>query len=356
VVETRPRLGELDGALDSRVYAISPGSVRFLRDCGIWEQIPANRTEPVLAMDIVGDDRRSRLQFSAYQSGVRELAHIVEGQQLQRAAEIRAAACPGLQWVDGESCVEVSVEPDRVCVVTSSGRHLDGRLLLAADGSHSPVREQLGMQARATPYGQSGVVANFRAVLTHRGVARQWFTGTGVLALLPMAQSHVSMVWSVETGRAAELCALEPAALIRAINEASGGAAGELHCVTPPRAFPLQRMRASQLIGKRVALLGDAAHNVHPLAGQGLNLGLGDAAEVSRILGGRGVQDDCGAPELLRRYERARKEDILAMELVTDGLQKLFHNARFAWLRNRGLALTDRLDFVKRLLVEHALG
>jgi 2-polyprenylphenol 6-hydroxylase len=354
LLEPRPRLQETPATLDSRVYAINPGSARFLAECGIWERIPARRREPVRAMVIVGDDAAARLQFSAYEARVPELAHIVEGQQLQFAAETVAAS--KVQWIESEACAEVSVTTHDVQVTTTTGRHLRGKLLLAADGSDSPIREQLGMRAVSKSYDQSGVVANFRAPLPHRGIAHQWFGNGDVLALLPLPDQHLSMVWSVDSARAVTLCGLAAADLVRELNRATRDVAGALELVTESRAFPLRRMRVDSVIGDRVALLGDAAHNVHPLAGQGLNLGLADAAVLARVVSQRGAEQDCGARELLRRYERARKEDVLAMEVVTDGLHSLFRNPRFAWLRNRGLALTNRLAFVKGVLVERALG
>lgn len=356
LIEARTLTPNPSDELDSRVYAISPGSARFLADCGIWQRLPSSRIAPVHAMEIFGDDGLSKLQFSAYEAGVRELACIVEGHVLQRAAEECAVALGDLRWIAGEACTEVDIDADKVQVTTGTGKQLRAQLLLAADGADSPLRQRVGLRAHAESYAQCGVVANFRAQRPHRNVARQWFTGDSVLALLPLPNACVSMVWSVADLRAAQLCDMTQDELVAAVNDASHGEAGEMESVTPARAFSLRKVRVPRSIGKRVALLGDAAHNVHPLAGQGLNLGLGDAAAIARILAARGAQQDCGAWQLLRTYDRARKEDVLAMEFVTDGLQKLFHDSRFAWLRNRGLMLTDRFRAVKGFLIRHALG
>jgi ubiquinone biosynthesis UbiH/UbiF/VisC/COQ6 family hydroxylase len=202
------------------------------------------------------------------------------------------------------------------------------------------------------------VVANFRAERHHRNIAHQWFRRDGVLALLPLPDTMVSMVWSANEERARTLLDLSEAELCREVAEASCHALGEMELVTLPAAFPLSFMHVKKLVQPRLALIGDAAHGIHPLAGQGVNLGLRDAEELAATLLGRGLQEDCGDYLLLRRYERARKEDILAMEVVTDSLQKLFTNPHptLVRLRNLGLELTNRLPLLKDRLMRHALG
>ena len=179
-----------------------------------------------------------------------------------------------------------------------------------------------------------------------------------ILALLPLPDKRVSMVWSVNEEKANALLALPAAELCQQVAEASGHALGELQLVTPPAAFPLHFVRVKKLVQPRLALIGDAAHGIHPLAGQGVNLGLRDAHELAATLIARGPQPDCGDYMLLRRYERARKEDILAMQLATDGLQKLFNNTHpaLARLRNTGLGITNHLSKIKTQLMQHALA
>jgi 2-polyprenylphenol 6-hydroxylase len=243
-------------------------------------------------------------------------------------------------------------------LVLDDGQCLEARLVVGADGRDSWVRAQAGIEGAPAPYHQMGVVANFEIEIPHRGVARQWFRQDGVLALLPLPGNRVSMVWSTWDERAGELAGLEPEALCAQVQDASGNATGNLALLTPAAAFPLRLLRLKTCIGRRIALIGDAAHNVHPLAGQGVNLGFRDARELAAVLRARGAQPDCGHPALLRRYERGRREDVLALQFTTDGLQKLFNNAypALAPLRNWGLRLTDRLSPVKKLLVQRALG
>jgi ubiquinone biosynthesis UbiH/UbiF/VisC/COQ6 family hydroxylase len=202
------------------------------------------------------------------------------------------------------------------------------------------------------------VVANFHVERPHRNAAYQWFRKDGVLALLPLPRGQVSMVWSTADAHAQDLLAMNGEELAHAVGDAASHRFGAMRIAGTAAAFALRRLRATRLIAPRLALLGDAAHTVHPLAGQGLNLGIADAESLTAVIGGRGLEDDCGATVLLRRYERSRKEDILAMECVTDGLHKLFGSSLpgVSWLRNAGLNLTNQFLPLKQLLVKRALG
>lgn len=359
VVEPRaPPALPRDESWDVRVYAISPGSAAFLDAGGAWGGLDPGRICPVTAMEVSGDDGRSRLHFSAYEAGIPELAFILESRHLQATIWEALKAREDVEIFCPARCEALEVGPETASIRLEDGRTLQARLVVGADGADSWVRVQAGIAASPKPYGQMGVVANFTASVPPGGVARQWFRDDGVLALLPLPDDRVSMVWSAWDEKARELLALEPGALCSAVEEASQGAPGKLAPLTPPAAFPLRLLRPETCIGPRLALIGDAAHNVHPLAGQGVNLGFGDARELAAILRGRGVQPDCGHRSLLRRYERSRREDVLAMQFTTDGLQKLFSNRYpgLRELRNWGLGLTDRLGPVKNFLTRTALG
>ena len=242
------------------------------------------------------------------------------------------------------------------------GRSLAARLVIGADGARSLVRERVGIASAAQAYGQTAVVANFACERPHRNVALQWFQGaahgSAVLALLPLPGDHVSLVWSTATAHAERLLALDGEALAREVAEASGHALGELRQVTAPRGFPLQRLTAARLVAPRVALAGDAAHVIHPLAGQGANLGLQDARLLADVLRTRAPGRDPGDLRLLRRYARARAEAILSMGATVHGLQRLFGNPSSVAgrLRNAGLNFADRLPVLKNLLMRHAMG
>lgn len=343
---------------DSRVYAISPGSARFLQSLGVWERMDPERIQPVEAMHIRGDDELGRLEFSAYDCAVGELAFIVESGRLQQAMNEAAAAREGIAQLRPARGTALEWDLEQVAVVLEDGRRVSARLLVGADGANSWVREQAVIDAPARPYGQKGVVANFMTERPHGSAARQWFRRDGILALLPLPGNRVSMVWSTWDAEADRLAGLPPEALCETLAEATGGCLGALTLITPPAAFPLRLMRAVQMVAPRLALVGDAAHNVHPLAGQGVNLGFRDVRELARVLSDRGGWTDCGAVTLLRRFERARKEDIVTMQLTTDSLQRLFNNDNpiLRAARNLGLRATDALGPLKSALVRHALA
>jgi len=359
LVEPRaPRHAPLpDAPWDSRVYAVSPGSAAFLERCGAWQRLPPERVTRVEAMRVYGDGAGAGLEFDAYDAGLRELAFIVEGDQLQQAlwsgiGEQEARTCCPVNWT------ALGSAGDRAVLQLDNGAEITARLVVGADGSESRVRAEAGIAATPADYGQLGVVANFSCEKPHHGVAFQWFMREGVLALLPLPGNRVSMVWSIAQARGRELLALAAQALAAEVESASRGVVGALRLVTPAAAFPLKLQRVTQFVKPRLALVGDAAHNVHPLAGQGMNLGLRDARVLAETLMARGAWRDCGDYALLRRYERARKEDVLAMQLMTDGLQKLFMNDA-VWVsraRNLGLKLADRLPLFKSFLVRHAIA
>ncbi len=341
---------------DSRIYAISPGSAAYLRAVGAWQALPTDRIGPVEAMRVAGDDG-AVLDFSAYASGVRALAWIVE----ERA--LRAALVPQL-YAAGVSCVATGTfsaidwAADAATLRLADGGRITAGLIVGADGVRSWVREAAGIAVRARPYGQAGVVANFECERPHHGRAYQWFRADGsILAWLPLAGRRVSMVWSCGDLLATELVALDGDGLAARVAAAGGHALGAFHCITPAAAFPLQYLRPAAVVARRLALVGDAAHGVHPLAGQGVNLGFGDAEVLASVLRGRGPVADPGAPVLLERYARRRCEPVAAMQAVTDGLARLFRSPA-PWvraLRNLGLSAVDSLPLAKRVLAQSAL-
>jgi ubiquinone biosynthesis UbiH/UbiF/VisC/COQ6 family hydroxylase len=347
-----------DDSWDARIYAISPGSACFLQDCGVWQALDEKRLAPVYEMAVFGDDPAARLDFSAYDIGSAELAFIAENRQLQNAVwnalkrqkkHIRIYCplqCEAITWSDSHAEIQLT-----------DGNTVQAALVVGADGLNSWVREQAAIETSRHSYQQTGVVANFKAEHSHRNIAYQWFRRDGVLALLPLPDAMVSMVWSANEERAKILLGLSEAELCREVSEASYRTLGDMQLVTHAAAFPLNFLHVKSLVRPRLALIGDAAHGIHPLAGQGVNLGLRDARELATILADRGMQSDCGDFFLLRRYERARKEDILPMEMATYGLHKLFQNANptlIRW-RNIGLELTNQLPLIKNTLMQHAL-
>lgn len=358
LVSREGRPGPVRAGFDSRIYALSPGNAAFLDRLGAWKSIPDALKTPVHAMRVFGDDGASRIEFDAYRTGCAELAWIVEDRQLQAALWRALEGQDGLTLFPGASLQDLQVGDRQASLMLDGGPGIEARLVVGADGAKSFVRRRAGIACDERPYGQTAVVANFECAKPHRNVAHQWFAGGAVLALLPLPGDHVSMVWSTGAAEAARLLALESGSLAREVAVAAGGMLGELSLVTAPRGFPLQRLSASRLVAPRVALAGDAAHVIHPLAGQGANLGLQDARILAAVLAGREPGRDPGDLRLLRRYERARAEAILAMGTTVHGLYRLF-GARamgLARLRNAGLNLADRLPVLKNLLMRHAMG
>ena len=342
---------------DSRVYAISPGSAAFLDGLGIWQGLSPGRVTRVEAMEIYGDDGSARLEFSAYDAGLRELAFIVENRLLLQALW-RAVESAPIRVYRPASCAALDLGADAAALTLSDGSALAARLVVGADGADSWVREQAGIAVSPVDYGQLAVVANFACEKPHGGVAFQWFRRDGVLAFLPLAGERMSMVWSIARESGERLLAASADALAAEAAAAGHGALGALTVITPAAAFPLRRQRVARFVAPRIALAGDAAHNVHPLAGQGVNLGFRDARALAATLVGRQARYDCGEHALLRRYERARKEDVATIELTTHGLQKLFAEEA-VWVaraRNAGLKLVNLQPQLKNFLVRQAVA
>ena len=355
LIEGQP-LPSLDSEWDSRIYAFTPGNVAFLHECGAWQRLDRSRVQQVEEMRVFGD-AGSSLNFSAYEIGAPELAFILESRLLQHALWQGLLEQDNLTLLHPAQCAELSVQEDSARLKLKDGREIRAKLVVGADGRDSWVRHQTNMPEVPTPYHQHGVVANFNIGKAHRGIAYQWFTPDGILALLPLPGKRISIVWSVSPEQSAELLALTHEEFSARVSEASNHTLGELQVITPPASFALRVLNLAHLTRPRLALIGDAAHNIHPLSGQGVNLGLRDVRELAQVLQQRGTLD-CGDPNLLRRYEKARQSDIMSMQLTTDTLKNLFinHNPLLSTLRNLGLTATNNIVPLKKMLVRHALN
>ncbi|AOY00058.1 UbiH/UbiF family hydroxylase [Jeongeupia sp. USM3] len=341
---------------DNRVYAISRASEKLLREIGAWQRLDIDRIQPVSQMRITGDDGRSGLKFDALDAGIDALTTILESGNLQAALWQTALAAPNVGVLAPAEPTAFAHDADGVTVSLADGRVLRARLAVGADGASSWLRRSAGIDSTARAYEQWGVVANFETERPHYGVARQWFFDDGILAWLPLAGKRISIVWSCVEARKDELLALPAAELDARVAAAGGRALGELRCITPAAAFPLRLTHVRELVREGVALVGDAAHTVHPLAGQGVNLGFGDVAELAKLLAATETRL-LGDRLNLRRYELARREAIYLMQGACDGLQKLFNNRNpiLKTLRNAGLGLTDSLPWIKQQLIRHAM-
>lgn len=341
-----------------RVYAISLASRQFLESLGVWRMMDARRLTPVETMEILGD-AGGAVTLHAWQATQGTLAWIIESGEMERVLQ-QAIQVYGVAWWQ-----EKLSHLDGRVACTDTGRRLRFDLLVGADGARSPVRRSAGIFHESRPYGDTGVVVHLDAELPHQNIAVQWFMGDSILALLPMpdtADGHqVSMVWSMPERDAAGLMALEADAraefLESRLAAATGGRLGRLRPRSTPFAFPLFFER-SGMVAPGVALVSDAAHRVHPLAGQGLNLGLGDVQELLRILVAKESYRGVGDERVLNRYRRARAQPLLAMGVATDGLHRLFaaRATPVVALRNLGMYAVDRLPIVKRFLIGGAAG
>jgi ubiquinone biosynthesis UbiH/UbiF/VisC/COQ6 family hydroxylase len=352
-------------AWDPRVFAVSPASRALLERLRVWDALDASRVAPVYDMRIYPSGREGapELHFGAYEACVEALAWIVEGANLTTALE-RGLSFAGVEEIDGRvESIDTSA-PDHAALALAGGRVLRARLVVGADGARSPVRGMLGIAATERDYPQQAVVANFETGLPHRDCAWQWFGEHGILALLPLPGQRASMVWSAPRGLAAELLGLDPEALAERVAQASWHVLGGLRVLTPAQAFPLRLVRVERCIAPRAVLVGDAAHVVHPLSGQGMNLGFGDVAALLDVIAGRESFRDLGDPLLLRRYERARREAVATMRLTTDGLQRLFDDGSglplpgplrpLVGARELGWRLVASSAWLKRRLIAHA--
>lgn len=345
---------------DVRVYALNQVAHDLLSSLKVWDAMDGARIAAVDTMDIRGDGRQAgRLAFDAYSARTGALAWIVEDRNLNAALDTALRFAPNLRVINGRAVAMRQGASAQVDI--DNGDTIESELVVGADGAQSWVRGQCDVGLDYRSYGQRAVVTNFDCEQPHRGVAHQWFTSTeGIVALLPLPGERVSLVWSAPEVLAAMLMRESPAALAERVTALSGGALGRLRPVQPElvRAFPLSLIRAHSMIAPRVVLAGDAAHVVHPLAGHGMNLGFADVAALVKVLKEREPHRDCGDERVLARYARARKEDVLLMQIATDGLERLF-SADFEPLRmvrNFGLNLIDKLPVIKRTLIAHAMG
>jgi len=372
-----------DSDWDLRVFALSRASQRLLTICGAWQLLPTqkyNAYERMCVWDARGDTPRGdtppggtprggtprggepagSLSFDCAELGEPNLGYIVEGRALQTACH-RAATAAGAVFIDAR-ILDIRVDEALVRVGLSDDRVLQGQLLIAADGGDSAARKLLGIDTAGHAYHQDALVAHVRTAIPHRNTAWQRFLPSGPLAFLPLPDGRSSIVWSTARREALRLRSLDAAAFSAELERASGEVLGACEVTTPIASFPLKLQYALNYARPRAVLVGDAAHAVHPLAGQGLNLGLLDCAVLAEVLGGdsrdQGGAVLFGEHKLLRRYERRRKSENVLAATVFDGLDRLFSNdsAVLARLRSAGLGVVGRAPLLKREFATRALG
>ncbi len=304
---------------DSRIYAITPGVKNWLQKMDVWSLVEEARVNDVEAMRLWGEAGEAALKLNADEANISQLAYIIENQNLA-AALWQKIKVLGVTVVTDDDCQQIQYDDNSVNLNFKSGSTISAKLLVAADGANSFVRKQLNIATKSKAFNQTAVVANFITEQSHHNVARQWFSSHQTLALLPLPLKQVSMVLSVSAEAAGKLLNLTRGALVEQVQIASGNCLGALSLVNDPLSFELKQVTAQQLVVNRVALVGDAAHQIHPMAGQGMNLGFRDIMALQDLLQSAHGLHDIGDVSFLRQYERNRKADILAMSTLTSGL------------------------------------
>ena len=348
---------------DARVYALSPGSKTFLTHLGVWQRLPAARVTDVDAMQVWGDDvdSGSQIKFAENQP----VAHIVEHATLMNALIESLGTDENIRVMAGTSITSIdtfSNSAARRKITLSDKSSITADLVIGADGARSLVRELVSIPAKKFDYESDGVVANFQTEKPHGGIARQWFHddtvgGKSVLAYLPLPNQQISIVWSMSKRHADELVLHGAETFAEAVAQATNYALGKLTPASEVARIGLHKLTATEWVRPGLALIGDAAHAIHPMAGQGANLGFADARELLSALQHRSALSAMGDLRVLRTYERARREDAASMGAVTHGLRALYlSDAAIAKrVRNQGLNVLNQIPVVKALFMNHAM-
>ena len=363
VIESHPFDHYFEGdEFDPRVVALTEASRQMLADIGVWEKIAARRVSPYTHMSVWDTDGTGFIEFDSSEVSASCLGHIVENSNIVGALQQRLEDFANVEFISPAKVTAAARRNDRINIELDSGEQLRAALLAAADGALSKVRSLCDFQLDETPYGHSAIVATIRCERSHAATARQWFSTDGPLAFLPLGgqdDRYISIVWSQRDARAEQLMALDDEAFCNALTRVSESAAGRVEQVSKRFCFPLRQRHASTYMQPSVALLGDAAHTIHPLAGQGVNLGFKDVmALVDELSRAQQRQLPLGDISVLGRYQRQRKPDNLATMAAMKGFKELFGSDNLAvrLLRNEGMSLVNRIDPLKKLLVRQAMG
>jgi 2-polyprenylphenol 6-hydroxylase len=359
VEKSAPKPWRPDDEIDLRVVALAPDTRDLLDDLGVWNAIAAARIGPYRHMRVWDATAPGELAFDAAEQGEAALGWIIENRLVQDALWQAIAAHPGVRLVCPGEVADVENTNDAAAVSLGDGSRLRARVLVAADGAESPLRKQLGIACSERDYAQRAVVAHVATARAHEETAWQRFQAGGPLAFLPLADGRCSIVWSLPNDEAARILALDDAAFRTELGCAFDFRLGAITATTSRAAFPLRLRLAAKYVAGRCALAGDAAHVVHPLAGQGMNLGFRDVACLRRVLhDARERGSDIGAAHVLRRYERERRSENTLAARGLDTIQRVFgsDNLLRRTLAGAGLSAADRIAPLKRLLADAAAG
>lgn len=358
LVDAKKPAIKLKKAWDERVYALTPATEFWLKNIGVWAHVDVSRVSPINAMHIFDDTCEQPLVLRDEDANLSKLGLIIENQNLLhalwqqlKALEAKNAAVTVITDIPCQSLDNIR---QKIVLSLANGQQIAAKLLVAGDGVDSWVRKQINISVTKKDFKQTAIVANFKIEKHHQNVARQWFASHEVLALLPLPDKMVSIVWSVSTERAIELLALSAAELAHNVHKHSHGVLGALKQVGKAQSFNLSQQTASQLIAERVVIVGDAAHQIHPMAGQGVNLGFRDVMKLASMATKLNTMQDVGDGIFLRQYERARKADIVMMNSLTSGLDSLYANESKLLKKARqwGLQQLNDQAAIKKLLIQ----
>ena len=345
---------------DLRVSALTPTSIRFLESLGVWQRIPSERTAPYQAMCVWDADGTGRITFNAEDVAAPFLGHIVENRQTVQALIECAEACSGVELRWQSALESLSRTPEGWSIDCAGDQRLSAQLVVAADGARSKVRQLTAQPTRDWDYHQSAIVGTVALSSPHQVTCWQAFLSTGPLALLPLPDpSKVALVWSLDAQEHAEVAALSDTAFIAALNQALGPLAPQAEAVGTRVSFPLKQSHAIDYVDDALVLVADAAHSIHPLAGQGINLGLSDVRILAQeLLAGRAGGLTVSSPVSLKRYQRQRKSENLAMMVAMEGFKRGFGSPHPAAviLRNIGLNMVERQHWLKRWFMRQAIS
>jgi 2-octaprenyl-6-methoxyphenol hydroxylase len=349
----------LDESFDGRTSAIAYGSHKVLKGIGVWPGVAAD-AEPILDIRIADDESPLYLHYDHRELGTgAPLGYMVENRALRRALIERIGLIPNLVFLPPLAVRLVSGSELAATALLSDGREIRARLIAAADGQQSSLRHAAGIRTLEWQYGQTGIVTTVRHQRPHHGVAVEHFLPAGPFAILPMTDNRSSIVWTERAEFAPRLISLSDAAFAEELAARFGDFLGTIEPIGPRWSYPLALLLAERYVAPRLALVGEAAHVIHPIAGQGLNLGIRDVAVLAElVIDARRLGLDIGDAALLVQYQRWRRFDSLALAAVTDGLNRLFSNtlAPLQLARGIGLAAVSRLPPLKRLLMRDAMG
>ncbi|MCX7563981.1 UbiH/UbiF/VisC/COQ6 family ubiquinone biosynthesis hydroxylase [Xanthomonadaceae bacterium XH05] len=360
VEAAQPRAWRDDAPPDLRVFAISPASSDLLAELGVWPAVVAARAAPYRRMhvwDAAAPD--ASVTFRSQDVGAPHLGHIVEQSLIQTSLWHAILAEPGIARHCPARVVGIEHTQRGIDVELQDGSRLSATILVGADGSASPLRERLGIVTRGRDYGAQGVVGFIRTARPHEDTAWQRFQPSGPLAVLPFTEARSSIVWTLPDVEAQRVLALDDTDFSRELERAFGSRLGTMTPISPRAGFPLRLKLAERYAADRAVLVGDAAHGVHPLAGQGVNLGFQDVTELLQLVRiAHAAGQDIGAPSVLSRYARRRKSDTTMAGYAFDGIERLFGTDAVlpTLLRGPALGLVDKLPPLKRFFVRHASG